>query len=69
VEYAESHVRDLLQRLPFDLLRQSGVVDTALGLATTAGLATPPDWCDPGLADRDIADMDVDELITLALER
>ncbi len=67
IEYAESHIRDLLQRLPFDVLCQSGLVDTALRLAATIGLPAPSEPRAPAVADLDIADMNADELIALAM--
>jgi acyl transferase domain-containing protein/NADPH:quinone reductase-like Zn-dependent oxidoreductase len=67
VDLPERQVRDLLRRLPFDVLRESGLA------AEVARLAAAHDLLDlvpdPGVDERAIADLDVDELISLAMER
>ncbi|WP_238412993.1 acyl carrier protein, partial [Saccharothrix deserti] len=64
-EYSESYVRKLLERIPIEALRASGMVDIALRLAPTVEQA-PVAEPDNG---KDIAELDVDELIDFAMNQ
>jgi polyketide synthase 12 len=64
-EYSESYVRRLLQRLPIQVLRESGLVDTALKLARTVEQTGG----DSSTEAEDLAELDIEELIDLAMER
>nr|WP_063747191.1 type I polyketide synthase [Saccharothrix sp. NRRL B-16314] len=64
-EYSESHVRKLLERIPIEALRSSGVVDIVLRLAP----ATEQEQAATTDGGKHIADLDVDELINFAMNQ
>jgi acyl transferase domain-containing protein len=65
----ELQIREVLSRIPMERLRAAGLLDTLLGLAQTKPAAPDaPPATDDGADGEDLAELDVSELVRLALD-